>query len=253
MINLQKSRSDGGLNFDEKELDRLFDIPLRPLKSKNARTIFKILVEELNSGYLTTLDLQTRLGKIGINLNKKEINGWLRSLQNSGLISKKDERGKPTTIEYDDKYTFDMWSLTFQGMHIAEGLNNLLKEAEPKSFNLEKWLRALTQKDRDAKKRMLTDLEEAYIQIASLRALWMERSSLTTADLREKVTPTISVLERHFLSRPDHIILRQDKRTIYNSLLTRFMRVLGLSSKEGNVVHLTEEGQKFAEKLWPRK
>lgn len=253
MVNLQKFRTEGVV-LDEKQLDTIFEIYIRPLKSKNARNIFKILVEQLDVEYLTTLDLQTKLLESEIDLSKKEINGWLCSLQDSGLISKGEHRGKPTTIEYEDKYTFDMWSPTSQGIKIAKSLDNFLgNKTDTNLFNTDKWMNTLTQKDKETSQLMLEDLVNAYVQISALRALWMKKGSITIPELLGIITPTKRMFERIISIQSDHPLFNQIIKNSPNSLIRRFIRILGLSLKDDKVVCLTSEGKKLAEKIWSLK
>ncbi len=115
----ERNQSDDAV---EEKLDELFDLWLRPLRSRNARRIFEILIRNSHKDHITTLDMQTLLVRRGVDLSKREINAWLRSLQEAGLIRKGEDRGKPTVIEYDGKYTFDKWALTDEGMEIFEFL-----------------------------------------------------------------------------------------------------------------------------------
>ena len=114
--------------LDQESFDRLFETEYKPFRSRNARTLYNIFIMEKGKEYLTTLDIQTHLDEMGIVLSKKEINAWLRSLQDASLITKEQERGKPTTIAYDDKYTFDKWSLTEIGLTVSEGLSELTSD-----------------------------------------------------------------------------------------------------------------------------
>lgn len=115
----ERTQSDDAV---EERLDELFDLWLRPLRSRNARRIFEILIRYNHKEHITTLDMQTLLVQRCVDLSKREINAWLRSLQEAGLIRKGEDRGKPTVIEYDGKYTFDKWALTDEGMEIFEFL-----------------------------------------------------------------------------------------------------------------------------------
>ena len=38
----------------------------------------------------------------------------------SGLIEKSENRGKPTTITYDNKYTYALWKISSKGIEIGE-------------------------------------------------------------------------------------------------------------------------------------
>jgi hypothetical protein len=103
-------------------LDRLFEVDLKPLRNTNARILYKMFLDSTKSKHLTTLDIQDKLRGTDLTLQKKEINAWLSSLQSSGLITKEHERGKPTTISYTGRYTYDLWRLTKKGRATAKKL-----------------------------------------------------------------------------------------------------------------------------------
>jgi hypothetical protein len=109
-------------------LDRLFEIDLKPLRNTNARILYKMFLDSKESKYLTTLDIQDKLRGTDLTLQKKEINAWLSSLQSSGLITKERERGKPTTIGYTGRYTYDLWRLTQKGRETAKRLEIISSE-----------------------------------------------------------------------------------------------------------------------------
>jgi len=100
------NKKDKEIFFRSEEIqltDDLFELYLKPLRSRNARLIFLILFKLKDVGYLTTHDIQTKLKDIDCVLNKKEINGWLKSLWNAKLIIREEERGKPSITKYNDK------------------------------------------------------------------------------------------------------------------------------------------------------
>ena len=96
------------------ELENIFEKTLRPLQSRNARHIFLIL-RDSEREYLTTYDMQPILEEQENKLSKVELNNWLSALQEVGLVRKASERGKPTTLPYNKRYTFDLWKLTQKG------------------------------------------------------------------------------------------------------------------------------------------
>ncbi len=104
--------------------DHIFETILKPLRSKNARKIYTIFLEHSDVEYLTTFDIQNKLSQ-SIKLSKKEINAWLMSLKLAGLIIKEETRGKPSTLRYEKKYTFDKWRLTKSGAYLAGDLDIL--------------------------------------------------------------------------------------------------------------------------------
>jgi hypothetical protein len=105
--------------------DYIFENILKPLRSKNARKIYTIFLEFSHVEYLTTFDIQKKLQGNSIKLSKKEINAWLISLKMAGLIIKEEARGKPSTLRYEEKYTFDKWRLTKNGLYLADDLDML--------------------------------------------------------------------------------------------------------------------------------
>jgi len=107
------------------QYDYLFETILKPLRSKNARKIYTTFLEQNDVEYLTTFDIQKKLQSQSINLSKKEINAWLMSLKLAGLIIKEETRGKPSTLRYEKKYTFDKWRLTESGAYLAGDLDML--------------------------------------------------------------------------------------------------------------------------------
>ena len=246
-----KSGEDG-IQLDGSGFDTLFDIYLRPLKSRNTRTIFKVLVETREAGSLTTLDIQAKLEKYGIELSKKEINGWLRTLLAAGLVSKEAERGKPTTIEYDDKYTFGLWQLTDLGAKIAEGLPNLLKTKpflpEENAMNT---LEGIAGAEAVIRTRTLKRLDELSTFVKTLLVLLESGGELQTTKLKRRLVPKEDELDKLLsnYSKPSWgpaLVVRRPSR---QSLKARFLSIFGLSPKMDPAYAFTEEGRRLAETL----
>lgn len=107
---------------NREELEDIFDKTLRPLQSRNARHIF-LLLRDTNQEFLTTYDMQPILEEQGNKLSKVELNNWLTALQDVGLVHKTSERGKPTTVPYTRRYTFDLWKLTQKGRETSVQLD----------------------------------------------------------------------------------------------------------------------------------
>jgi len=241
---LKAYNADDGLiedNFEE-----LFEKNLRPLKSKNARIIYKIFIETKGVDFLTTLDLQTKLEELGIRLSKKEINGWLRSLHNAGLITKEEDRGKPTTLDYDDKYTFDMWRLTPEGDEIAIGIDHLVKRRNINNmFHSENVIDEIISLDQDTRQENL--IKEIDINLKCLKILWEARKALTPEEIKEKLTPDFVLKEIISSYLSQGLIVKNDTGGRFLKLLG----FLGLPRKHRATFQLTEKGRKFAEKLRP--
>ena len=248
MSNLQQSRSDS-IRLDDEDLNELFEIYLRPLRSKNARSIYTIFLDEKKE--LTTLDLQKRLGQIGISLSKKEINAWLRTLQSATLISKRDERGKPTTIEYNGRYSFDLWSLTRKGWEMAEVLEVILANGgEQTDSNLDAFLRNMDRGDVGQVNRTLEKIEEIYILLASIRTLWSTGRPLGYGELKRKITPFQTTLGEVILSGSARKFLEVKAESTSLGIVGKILRYLGISEKGENLIYLTPDGKRLSEKLW---
>lgn len=248
MANLQQSRSNS-IRLDDGDLDELFEIYLRPLRSKNARSIYTLFLDEKRE--LTTLDLQERLVQIGIYLSKKEINAWLRSLQSATLISKRDERGKPTTIEYNGRYSFDMWSLTRKGWEIAEVLEIILtKGGEQIVSSLDAFLGSIDRGDVGQVNRSLEKIEEIYFLLASIRTLWSEGRPLRHGELERKITPFQTTLGKVILSGSAQKFIEVKAEFTSLGIVGKILRYLGIFDKGENLIYLTPDGRRLSEKLW---
>ena len=157
------------------DLDTIFEGMLRPLHSRNARTLFDVFYENREHEYLTTHDMEKILDVKGFEMSKKEINAWLVSLQEAGLIAKLDGRGKPVASEYDDRYTFDLWKMTETGLNLRRRLSILMSQRSsiPK-------LSAMTPK-------LLEELEDLYFTTKILLTLEEYGGSMSYLELRKKV------------------------------------------------------------------
>jgi hypothetical protein len=248
MANLQQLRSKR-VRLDDGDLDELFEIYLRPLRSKNARSIYTLFLDEKKE--LTTLDLQERLVKIGIYLSKKEINAWLRSLQSATLISKRDERGKPTTIEYNGRYSFDMWSLTRKGWEMAEVLEIILtKGGEQTVSSLDAFLGSIDREDVGQVNKTLEKIEGIYILLASIRTLWSAGHSLGYGELERKITPFQTTLDEVILSRSAQKFIEVKADFTSPNIVGKILRYLGIFEKGKNLIYLTSYGRRLSDKLW---
>jgi len=236
-------------NIDNKQFNELFEIRLRPFKSRNARVLFMILLDAGEVEYLTTLDMQTFLEKYGQQLSKKEINAWLRSLQEAGLIGKGSERGKPTIIEYDDKYTFDRWSLTSKGREIGESITYLLRTGEKPTTYFK------TSKSSEINlKEVWTNLdpswiEEVYFQFSCLHNLGIYGGTLNKRDLKEKVLDLDFKFEKALSTCRDSGLIDEDDSPANTNLLSRFLSLFGLKPDGDVIFTITQKGRDLHEKL----
>ena len=250
MVILNNNKIGAERKQDDKRIDELFEVSLRPLKSKNARAIFNIFVNKREVNSLTSLDLQSNLAVLEIDLSKKEINNWLHSLKEAGLIEKEEKRGKPTTMTYDDKYTFDLWSLTLKGMEISEGIEDMLKgkEKRPSIMPIER-IQDVAKQDPEATKQILNTIEETYFQLAFLRNLWRVGGATSLKELEENITPRGKNLERAISSCIDQGLVEKVDTPRRSGLLPLFLRIIGFSMDMSASCRLTKEGRIIAERL----
>jgi len=157
------------------ELDQLFDFDLRPMRSKNARLIFKLFFDA-DKQEITTLDMQEFLKKYDNPLSKKELNNWLKVLQEAKLIEKAEIRGKPTTITYSGKYSFDLYRLTDRGREIFHKISIFLNKYP--ILNEQKTLEKPLNTTQES--QIIEDFEEIkveFLRMAILKELKNEMSS----------------------------------------------------------------------------
>ena len=222
-------------------MDQLFEVDLKPLKNANARILYKIFLDSKTSKHLTTLDIQDKLKSTDIMLRKKEINAWLISLQSAGLITKENMRGKPTTIDYLGRYTYDLWRLTEKGREIAYKL--VMFSSEKTS------LKELDNAHKDS------DFEETGVKnhpdmhnltdpkmIALLKTILHMNKAITLEDLRELMSPSAeSLFETISRGNIDGFLtVRSEEST---SLTGKIFGFLGMPRKMKYSLTLTDEGR----------
>lgn len=233
------------LGLDQELFDRLFERAYKPFRSRNARTLYNIFIVEKEAEYLTTLDIQTHLDGRGIDLSKKEINAWLRSLQEAGLITKELKRGKPTTITYDDKYTFDKWSLTTTGLKVSEDLKDLISESTngeqyPKSLEIDwNFVAISTTHSKEG-----NSLKARYLQSMFLTELRRTDGRMGRRDLINKLIPGNLEID-NALSALIGQGLIDVKQPEEGGFLTRLLVNLGLKHEDIEI-HLTEKGNQLS-------
>lgn len=249
------------------ELDRLFEEILRPLQSRNARQIFLVL-RDSDIEYLTTYDIQPILEKNGNKLSKVELNNWLSSLQEAGLVQKADERGKPTTRSYKRRYTFDLWKLTKKGLdtsHMLEIFNrnitsqNVEKNREEKIENKEE---TQFEKIIDIKVKSFPDfsnisykdfdtINSVYMNLILMKSLHAEENqdllslSKKTGLLPEKI---IEFIKKHEKSNTNTLYQLSE---IPMDLRGKILQTIGLSPKRNYSVSLSSEGKRTLSILSP--
>lgn len=225
--------------LDQNLFDRLFEKAYKPFRSRNARNLFNIFIVEKEKEYLTTLDIQTHLDERGTDLSKKEINAWLRSLQQADLITKEQERGKPTTLAYDDKYTFDKWSLTETGLNVSEGLRELISG----TLNGEQHLKTIRIDRRPVADSSALSKDDGSQQVNILQDLLLAElrrsdGKMQKNDLMKRLIPGKTKIN-HALSALIERGLIDIKERDRGGFLTRVLVTLGLKTEDMEV-HLTE-------------
>ena len=229
------------IGLDQETFDRLFEGEYKPFRSRNARTLYYIFIVEREREYLTTLDIQTHLDERGIDLSKKEINAWLRSLQDAGLITKEQERGKPTTIAYDDKYTFDKWSLTETGVAVSEGLRGLIsgtltRVQHPEFFKLDE--RPIPDSTAPSEDNRLNHSD--ILQELLLSELRRSEGKMQVNDLIKKLVPGDAEINCALSELIEHGLIDVRERDD-DGFFARLLIILGLKQRYKEVV-MTEKG-----------
>lgn len=225
------------------DLDALFDKTLKSLHSKNARKIYEIFYANRAFDHITTHDIETQLAKEGLVFNKKEINGWLVSLQDSGLILKLEERGRPVASEYQDKYTFDLWKLSEIGLRIGQRLPTLMDmkrgTAIPKLDELTPSL--------------IDDLEDLYLTSKILVTLNAYGGSMSYLDLRKKLYVDSEKLAVYTWPDSAH-----SEKPLFEvkvkppTFKGRVYKLFGWLKEQDLIFTLTEEGKRLAAEIVTR-
>jgi hypothetical protein len=234
-------------NFQGDILDLLMERYLRPLKSSNARLIFKIFLEQKSFRSLTTLDIEAKFLESGVKLTKKEINWWLVNLEGAELITRDDKRGKPTIIDYDGKYTFDLWRMTDLGESIGSGLSRIFRGfiITPED-NVEDILKKISNVSSDDRKTVLGRLGEIHVIFLALRIILENGGTISKQELMDKIAlPYVNIYDT--LSKycgQDHCSLFIQKQ-IKQGLREKILSAVGLSSRNAEYV-LTSEGERLA-------
>jgi predicted transcriptional regulator len=224
------------------EIGELFDIVLRPLMRRNARTMYAIFIEEMVE-YLTTLDIQNRLREKNVKLSKKEINAWLKSLQEAGLIDRGKVRGKPTTLDYDDKYTFDMWSLTLLGQEMSNSIASLLNREDTSFVQSFPEIREVPY-DLEIRAKFFRQLEGRYLKLAVMRRLFNEGQGITIQIIKKNSLIPNSKIDIIIDELITNNLIQKALSAPSKSLISRLKMLLGIL-KEFVVLKLTDEGSEM--------
>jgi len=252
------------------ELEEIFEKTLRPLQSRNARHIFLIL-RDSETEYLTTYDMQPILVEQGNKLSKVELNNWLSALQEAGLVRKASERGKPTTLPYERRYTFDLWKLTKKGRETSFQLDVFRgntpiqarekvveKTVEKIEVPVDKIVEKIIEKRVEVPK--FSGLEETSFEdldktrTLSTHLLLMKslcgKESMDLRSLSEQtgLTPEniVEFIENHDKSTSNTLYLLDE---IPMDLRGKIMQRIGLSPRTNYTISMSPEGKKIAERL----
>jgi hypothetical protein len=219
-------------------LDELFDGVLKPLHSKNARTIFEIFIQNKNYKHITTYDIELVLKRQGVLISKKEINSWLITLQEHSLIKKLEERGKPVISSYNDRYTFDLWRLTELGILICQRIPYLLAEKE--IINIPRLS--------DLTPTLINEIEKLYFTSKIIITLYNRGNNLNEVELKKLLFSEQEKLIVHFL-QPNNIHLgkpylniKLNPQNFKEKILIKF----GWTQKKDFKFNLTGDGQNLA-------
>ena len=253
------------------ELEEIFEKTLRPLQSKNARHIFLIL-RDSETDYLTTYDMQPILVEQGNKLSKVELNNWLSALQEVGLVRKASERGKPTTLPYERRYTFDLWKLTKKGretsfqLDVFRGNTPIQVREKVVEKTIEKIVEVPVEKivEKIIEKRVevpkFPGLEETSFEdldktrslsthLLLMKSLY-DKESMDLWSLSEQtgLTPEniVEFIENHDKSTSNTLYLLDE---ISMDLRGKIMQRIGLSPRKNYTISLSPEGKNIAEHL----
>ncbi len=221
------------------KIENLFEGVLKPLHSKNARRIYEIFYQKRKFSHLTTHDIKNMLEVNGLSISKKEINSWLVSLQEAGLISKNEERGKPVASKYEDRYTFDLWKLTETGLIIGERLPRLMKK---QSLSLPSLA--------DLTPSMIHELEDLYLTAKLLILLYDSGGQLNYRTVRNELAINREKLAVY--SWPDAAYSDKPLFEITfkpPSLKSKIFKLFGWVIEQDLSFKLSEEGKKIAETI----
>jgi DNA-binding transcriptional ArsR family regulator len=227
---------------EDYDIDKLFDGILKPLHSRNARQIFETFYHNRAFEHLTTYDLEKELEDEGLPINKKEINSWLISLQDAGLILKMEERGKPVRYSYEDKYTYDLWRLTDTGLNVGERLPNLMADVKIKLPHLIELTPAI-----------IHELEDLYYTAKILTLLHEYGGSLDYATLRKQLA-----LDREKLAVYSWPDTSHSEKPLFevkvkpSTLRAKVFKLFGWVVEQDLYFTLTDDGRKIAEDIVSR-
>ncbi|MFC1803466.1 hypothetical protein ACFL0D_05810 [Thermoproteota archaeon] len=251
---LQKDKSQPQI-WDE--LEEIFEKTLRPLQSRNARHIY-LTLRDYETEYLTTYDIQLILEEQGNKLSKVELNNWLNTLRDAGLVQKAPERGKPAIRRYTRRYTFDLWKLTQKGRETAH-LLEVFSGNVPIQTN-ENLVEKTIEKTVEIPK-IPELMETSFEDLENIQSLSIHLGILQS--LSQKDTIDIMSLSEHTGFTPEKIaeFIEDHEKSSLNTLYflneipmdlrEKIMQTIGLSPRKSYSVSLSSEGKKILSVLSP--
>ena len=228
-------------------LNDLFESYLKPFHSKNARIIFSILCDNYENSSITTYDIEKKIMDYNLILNKKEINGWLKTLKESKLIEKKEERGKPAINDYKGRYIFDLYYPTDVGLKIKQRLPMLIFDDVDHQRSRSK---ICLPKLRDISLEFMEQLENLYFNTKILVTLLNSGGYLDYKELRKKLcieNEKLAVYSWHHTEYSDEPLFEIDIKP--PSIKSKVFRLFGMVSDKDLIFKLTETGKKIAENI----
>ena len=231
------------VSLDLKALESLFEVDLKPLRNANARLLYAIFLNSIGAEYLTTLDIQDKLQGSNLTLHKKEINGWLSGLQMAGLITKEHERGKPTTIDYEGRYTYDLWSLTEKGWSTAQKIT-ILSSEKISLIHPENIMRDADFEETDAISGEDSDDYTDQAMIDLLRAVLDTKDAVTLNGLRENMSPSPEAL-LELMSCGSLNGLLKVKTAGQSGIREKIFGYLGIPRRRKYLLEVTEKGRQI--------
>ena len=167
---------------------------------------------------------------------------------NAGLITKESERGKPTTVAYNGRYTYDIWRLTPQGYQIGRKIERFLGKYP--NLNEQKTIeKTHIPSLQELKTGDLREIESLYLNSVILLALQKTGGQSNLKEISENTliqpSPLRSFLETHIKSMSPPLYQMNEKPT---GIVEKILQKLGLSSVNFDV-SLSPEGKKTSEIL----
>lgn len=230
-------------SLDIRALDQLFEVDLKPLKNANARILYKIFLDSKKSKHLTTLDIQDLLKSTDLTLHKKEINAWLSGLQVAGLITKEHERGKPTTLVYVGRYTYDLWSLTEKGRDMAKKIE-ILSSKRTSLIHPENIVNEADFEETETISGAGSDEYIDQVIVTLLRAVLDSKDTVTLNELRERMSPSQEAL-LELMSRGTLNGLLKVKTVGPTSFREKIFGYLGIHKRRKYRLEVTDKGRQI--------